>query len=67
MEGDKFKRTLGGVLVGLGLLLLFFAVMAFMSSTGKMLGLDVTGAKKIAPTVLGLILLAGGISMINRT
>jgi hypothetical protein len=67
MEGDKFKRTLGGVLVGLGLFLLLFAVFAFMSSTGKLMGLDVTGAKKIAPTILGLILLMGGISMVNRT
>lgn len=66
-EGQKFKRTLGGVLAAIGLLLLLFACFAFMSSTGKVMGFDVTGAKKIAPTVLGLILMVLGVSMINRT
>ncbi len=67
MEGEKFKRTLGGIFAAIGLLLLLFACFAFMSSTGKVLGIDVTGAGKIAPTVLGIILMILGVSMINRT
>ena len=67
MEGEKFKRNLGAILTGLGVLLLLFTCFAFMSSTGKMMGFDVTGVKKIAPAVLGLIFLASGVSMINRT
>lgn len=67
MEGDKFKRNLGAILTGLGVVLLLFTCFAFMSSTGKMMGFDVTGAKKIAPAVLGLIFLVAGVSMINRT
>lgn len=67
MEGDKFKRTLGGVFAAVGLILLLFACFAFMSKTGTLLGIDVTGAGKIAPTILGLILMVLGVSMINRT
>jgi small neutral amino acid transporter SnatA (MarC family) len=67
MEGEKFKRTLGGVFAAIGLLLLLFACFAFMSSTGKVLGINVEGAVKIAPTILGLILMVMGVSMINRT
>lgn len=66
MDGDKFKRTIGGILLGIGLLLLLFACAAFMSTTGKVMGFDVEGARKIAPTVLGLILMLAGVSMVNR-
>jgi hypothetical protein len=67
MEGEKFKRTLGGILTAIGVLLLLFTCFAFMSSTGTMMGMDVTGARKIAPGVLGLIFMLAGVSMINRT
>ncbi|WP_337044571.1 hypothetical protein [Emticicia sp. 17c] len=66
-ESAKFKRTLGGILTGLGLLLLLFACAAFMSSSNKVMGFDVSGARKIAPAVLGLILMVSGVGMINRT
>jgi hypothetical protein len=65
-DGTKFKRMLGGILAGIGLLLLF-ACVAFMSADDTVMGLAVKGARKIAPAVLGLILLVSGISMINRT
>jgi hypothetical protein len=67
MEGSGLKRTMGIILSGIGLLLLLFACFAFMSSTGTFLGVDVAGAKKLAPTILGLILMVSGVSMINRT
>jgi hypothetical protein len=66
-DGSKFKRTLGGVLAGIGLLLLLFACVAFMSADDTVMGMAVKGARKIAPAVLGVILLVSGISMVNRT
>ena len=66
-EGTNFKRMLGGILAGIGLLLLLFACVAFMSSNDTVMGMAVKGARKIAPAVLGLILLVSGISMVNRT
>ncbi len=66
-DGSKFKRTLGGILAGIGLLLLLFACVAFMSADETVLGMAVKGARKIAPAVLGVILLVSGISMVNRT
>ncbi len=66
-DGSKFKRTLGGVLAGIGLLLLLFACVAFMSADDTVMGMAVKGARKIAPAVLGLVLLVSGISMVNRT
>jgi len=66
-DSTKFKRTLGGLLTGIGLILLLFACAAFMADGGKMMGFDVSGGKKIAPAVLGLILMVSGIGMINRT
>ncbi len=67
MEGTKFKRLVGTILAGIGLILLLFACFSFLSSDGTLMGLDVSGARKIAPTVLGLILMIAGIGMINRT
>ncbi|MFD2523155.1 hypothetical protein [Emticicia soli] len=66
-ENTKFKRNLGAVLTGIGLLLLLFACAAFMSSNNRLMGFDVAGARKIAPAVLGLILMVSGVGMINRT
>jgi hypothetical protein len=66
-DGTKFKRTLGGILAGIGLLLLLFACIAFMSADDTVMGLAVKGGRKVAPAVLGLILLVSGISMVNRT
>ena len=66
-DNDKFKRNLGAILTGIGLVLLLFACAAFMASNNKMMGFDVSGARKIAPAVLGLILMVSGIGMINRT
>ncbi|MBA4849166.1 hypothetical protein [Emticicia sp. BO119] len=65
-ENAKFKRTLGGILTGIGLLLLLFACAAFMSSNNRLMGFDVEGARKIAPAVLGFIVMVSGISLINR-
>ncbi|AFK04606.1 hypothetical protein Emtol_3478 [Emticicia oligotrophica DSM 17448] len=66
-DGTKFKRMLGGILAGMGLLLLLFACVAFMSTNDTVMGLAVKGARKIAPAVLGIILLVSGVSMVNRT
>ena len=65
-QGNNFKRTLGTILAGIGLILLLVACFAFMSSDGQVLGFDLVGMKKLAPTVLGLILMVVGVSMINR-
>ena len=67
MEGNQFKRTIGVILAGVGLLLLLLACFAFMSENGHILGFDLHGGKQLAPTVLGLILMVSGVSMINRT
>ena len=66
-DGSKFKRTFGGILAAIGLLLLLFACVAFMSADETVMGMAVKGARKIAPAVLGVILLVSGISMVNRT
>jgi uncharacterized membrane protein YidH (DUF202 family) len=65
--GNSFKRTLGTILAGIGLILLLIACFAFMSSDNQVLGFDLQGMKKLAPTVLGLILMVVGVSMINRS
>lgn len=67
MEDQKFKRLLGTLLTGIGLLLLLFACFSFLSTDNTMMGLNVEGARKLAPTLLGLILMVAGIGMINRT
>lgn len=66
MDNRSFKRLIGGVLSALGALLLLFACFAFMASGSTLLGLDISGAKKIAPTILGLIFLISGLGLINR-
>lgn len=67
MEGEKFKRILSTILAVLGILLLLFACFAFMATGNEMMGFNVSGARKIAPAVLGLVFLMAGVSIINRT
>jgi threonine/homoserine/homoserine lactone efflux protein len=67
MDNNNLKKILGLSLTILGVALLIFACIAFMSSSGTMMGMDVSGAKKIAPTVLGLIFLAAGVSIVKTS
>ncbi len=66
MQDRKFKRNIGLALTLLGVIILLFACYAFMSSNETLMGLDVSGIKKLAPTLLGLIFLAAGVSIINK-
>jgi threonine/homoserine/homoserine lactone efflux protein len=66
MEQNKTGRTFGMILAIMGILLLLFACAAWMSTTGQLMGFDIQGARKIAPTILGILFLAAGIGMINR-
>ena len=67
MDNNNLKKILGLVLTVFGVVLLIFACIAFMNSSGTMLGMDVSGAKKIAPTVLGLIFLVAGVSIVKTS
>jgi len=45
-DGTKFKRMLGGILAGIGLLLLLFACIAFMSADDtSSIGIDFIGIR----------------------
>ncbi len=66
MEQNKTGRTFGMILAVMGIFLLLFACAAWMSTTGQLMGFDIQGARKMAPTILGILFLAAGIGMINR-
>jgi hypothetical protein len=66
MENTQFRRTFGAILAGLGIILLLFACASFLSENGTVMHYDVSGWKKAAPTLLGIIFFGAGVSMINR-
>ncbi len=66
MEQNKTGKTFGVILAVMGILLLLFACAAWMSTSGQLMGFDIQGARKIAPTVLGIIFMLAGIGLMNR-
>jgi hypothetical protein len=67
MEKNNFRRSFGAGLTILGAAVLLFALVAFLSSGKPVLGLEVAGAKALAPFLLGLIFFGAGINLINNS
>jgi hypothetical protein len=65
MEKNNFRRSFGAGLTILGAAVLLFV--AFLSSGKPVLGLEVAGAKALAPFLLGLIFFGAGINLINNS
>ncbi len=65
-EGVRFKRFFGALLTILGISVLLFACVAFLSDK-PVLGLMVTKWNSLVPFLLGTVFLLTGVNLISRT
>ncbi len=61
------KKIFGSVLTVLGVLIVLFACVAFLSDNEPVLGFSVTKAESIVPFVVGFLFFTGGIRLIGQT
>ncbi len=60
------KRVFGPILTILGILVILYASVAFLSGGRMILGLSVSKGESIVPFVVGLIFFGAGISLIKN-
>lgn len=61
------KKVFGSVLTVLGILVVLFACVAFLSDGQPVLGFTITKAESIVPFVVGFLFFMGGLSLIRQT
>ncbi len=66
MDDARFKRFFASLLTILGIVVVLFACIAFMSD-GPVLGMTVTKWESIVPFAVGLVFLLSGVNLINRS
>ncbi len=60
------KKVFGSVLTVLGILVVLFACVAFLSDGQPVLGFTITKAESIVPFVVGFLFFMGGLSLIRQ-
>jgi hypothetical protein len=61
------KKIFGSTLTILGIIVVLYACMAFLSDGRQMLGFSVDKYESIVPFLVGLVFLLSGISLIKRS
>jgi uncharacterized membrane protein SirB2 len=67
MDNTRFKRFFGALLTILGIIVILFACVAFLSDNEPILGLFVTKWESIVPFLVGTVFLLSGISLISNS
>jgi hypothetical protein len=65
MESTQFKRFFGALLTLLGIAVLLFACVAFLSDK-PVLGLTVTKWESVIPFLVGAVFLITGVNLVSR-
>jgi len=66
MEGTKFRRFFGALLTLLGIAVLLFACVAFLSEK-PVLGLTVSKWESVVPFLVGSVFLLTGVNLVSRS
>lgn len=66
MESARLKRIFGSTLTGLGIIIILFTCILFMSDK-PVLGFSVTKWETIVPFVVGIIFLISGVNLISSS
>ncbi|MDJ1466262.1 hypothetical protein QNI19_21180 [Cytophagaceae bacterium DM2B3-1] len=61
------KKVFGSVLTVLGIVMVLFACVAFLSDGKAVLGLSVSKWESLVPFVVGFLFFMGGLSLIRQT
>lgn len=64
-NNSNFRRFFGASLTVLGVVVVLFALVAFLSEGKAVLGLHVNKAESAAPFIVGMIFLITGINLIR--
>lgn len=67
MESQRFKRFFGALLTIIGIVIVIFACIAFLSTGKPILGMTISKWETIVPFAVGLVFLLSGISLINNS
>jgi uncharacterized membrane protein SirB2 len=67
MDSTRFKRFFGALLTFLGIAVVLFACVAFLSDEKPVLGMTATKWETTVPFLVGVVFLLSGVNLINRT
>ncbi|GAB3928296.1 hypothetical protein [Larkinella terrae] len=67
MDKNNFRRFFGATLTILGIIVVLFACVAFLSDAKPVLGMSINKWESLAPFIVGLVFLGAGVSMINNS
>ena len=63
----NFRRFFGASLTILGVVVILFALVAFLSDNKPVLGLSISKGESIAPFIIGMIFLVTGVSLVRES
>ncbi|QJW89202.1 hypothetical protein HNV11_07250 [Spirosoma taeanense] len=66
-NNTNFRRFFGASLTILGVVVVLFALVAFLSDGKPVLGLSVNKAESTAPFIVGMIFLISGINLVRES
>ncbi len=66
MESTRFKRFFGALLTMIGIVVILFACVAFLSEK-PVLGMEITKWETIVPFLVGGLFLLSGVSLIGNS
>lgn len=67
MDNTRFKRFFASLLTILGIIVVLFACVAFLSDDKPVLGLSVTKWESLVPFLVGTVFLLAGVNLISRS
>ena len=63
----NFRRFFGASLTILGVVVILFALIAFLSDGKPVLGLNVSKGEAVAPFIIGMIFLITGVNLVRES
>ncbi len=66
-NNTNFRRFFGAALTILGVVVVLFALVAFLSEGKAVLGLHVSKAESAAPFIVGMIFLVTGVNLVRES
>lgn len=65
-NNTNFRRFFGATLTILGVLVVLFALIAFLSDGRPVLGFSINKGESIAPFIVGMIFLVTGVNLVRE-
>jgi len=66
MDNSNYRRFFGALLTILGIIVVLFACVAFLSHGKPVLGLSVSKWEALAPFLVGLVFFGAGVSLVRN-